>query len=232
MWHNLRSWLFNLFLPLWTAVIGLLYAPWALVSLRGAKACGKLWAQGALFMLRILCGITYEVRGRQHISEDAAIYASRHQSAWDTIALLLLLDCPVFVLKRELLWLPVYGWHLKQLGMIAIDRSKGAGAIKQIIRQARERLDDGRNIVIFPEGTRRPPDSPGEYQPGIAALYRGVDAPVIPVALNSGHCWGRNALLKHPGNIVLEFLPPIEQGLDKNTFLKQLKETIEAARLD
>ena len=230
MRYNIGSWLFNIWLILWTAGMGLLFAPWALVALRGAKVCGRLWARGVLFMLHLLCGITWEVRGREHIVDGPAIYASRHQSAWDTVALLYLLDCPAFVLKRELLWLPIYGWHLKQLQMIAINRSKGASAIKHILQQVKDRLAAGRNVVIFPEGTRRPPEEPGDYQPGIAAMYRTADAPVVPVALNSGHCWGRNALVKTPGHIVIEFLPPMERGLDKQAFLQQLKTRIEGVK--
>ncbi len=229
MRYKIGSLIFDIFLLLWTAFIGIIFAPWALLSLRGAKVCGRVWADGVLAALRLLCGITYEVRGQEYITDVPAIYASKHQSAFDTIVLLKLLDCPVFVLKRELLWLPIYGWHLKQLRMIAIDRSKGAGAIKQIISQTKERLAEGRKIVIFPEGTRRPPGDPGEYQPGIAAIYRSVAAPVIPVTLNSGYYWGRNALIKKPGNIIIEFLPPIESGMDKNSFMETLNLQIEEA---
>jgi 1-acyl-sn-glycerol-3-phosphate acyltransferase len=180
-------------------------------------------------MAKIICGIRFEVKGREHIPKEGAIFAVKHQSAWETLALWCILDRPIFVLKRELHKIPVFGPYLKKVDNIAIDRGGGSKTIRQMITQAKHYLQKKRAIIIFPEGTRIPPGETRSYRIGIAALYDALSPPVIPVALNSGCFWGRNAFQKKPGTITVEFLPPMQQGLDKKNFLNELHARIETA---
>ena len=157
------------------------------------------------------------------------IIASKHQSAWDTIVYFVLFDDPAYVLKRELLAIPIIGWYLRRTGMIAIDRKGGAGALRRMVAEARAAADAKRPIVIFPEGTRTAPGAKRAYHPGVAALYGKLGLPVVPVALNSGLFWPRRGFVKRPGRIVLEFLPPIAPGMELEVFATALNEAIETA---
>lgn len=206
-----------------------LFAPLFIFSPHAARKSGRPWALGALFLAKHICNITYEIRGREHMLSTPAIYAGKHQSAWDTVIFLVLLENPAYVLKRELLHIPLWGWYLWRMQMIAIDRSAGASAMKHMLKQAKAVLADKRPIVIYPEGTRTRPGAAPDYHPGTTALYAFLDVPVVPVALNSGVYWGKDAFLKRPGKIILEFLPPIAPGLAKSEFAATLEKTIETA---
>lgn len=223
----LRSLLFNTGFWLWIAVLGLLALPFTLLYPPLAQPVSRLWARGTLFMLRLFCGITYEVRGVEHIPQEACLIASKHQSAWDTVIFWLLLKKPVYVLKKELIYLPIFGWYLLFLRSIYIDRKSGAKAMKHMLRQAEDRIQHGHSIIIFPEGTRGAPGAVTTYHPGIAALYNHLQVPVVPVALNSGLYWSKNAFVKRPGRIVIEFLPQISPGLKGREFLTTLQHRIE-----
>lgn len=188
----------------------------------------RLWAVVSQRLLTAICGITHEVRGRRHIPRGAAIVAAKHQSEWETVSLLHILDDPSIVLKRELARIPVFGWYALKFGNVAIDRRGGPRALRRLVRAAGRVAADGRPIVIFPEGTRRPPGAPPAYQRGVAALYRGLDIPCVPVALNSGVCLPKPGWLKRPGHIVIEFLEPIAPGLGANAFLDELERRIES----
>jgi 1-acyl-sn-glycerol-3-phosphate acyltransferase len=225
----LRSLLFNIAFFCWAMLASVLFAPLFIFSFTMSLAAGRPWAKGALFLARVICGITYEVRGEQYLAPGPAIFASKHQSAWDTIIFLVLLKQPSYVLKRELLRIPLWGWYLWRMRMIAIDRSAGAGAMKTMIKQAKEALAAHRQIVIYPEGTRTRPGAEPHYHPGTAALYSFLKIPVVPVALNSGYYWGKDAFMKRPGKIIIEFLPPIAPGMDKEAFNATLQHTIETA---
>lgn len=233
----LRAILFNLLSWLIFVVLGLLYLPLLLIpggfGERVMMAAGTLWSRLMLGLTAVVVGLDYEVRGQSNIPPTPAIFAIKHQSAWDTLAVASLLPAPVVVLKRELFWIPLYGWYARRAGMIAIDRSAGAKALRRMLRAAREALAKGRSIVIFPQGTRTIPASlggaPKPYQPGVAALYGDLAVPVVPVALNSGIFWSRRAFCKYPGRIVVEFLPPILPGLNKRDFLARLEAAIEDA---
>jgi 1-acyl-sn-glycerol-3-phosphate acyltransferase len=222
----LRSLLFNLCFFGWSLLAALLFAPIFVLS---PSHAGKPWALVSLWLARLICGITYEVRGGEHIVDGPVIYASKHQSAWDTLIFLILLANPAYVLKRELLLMPLWGWYLWRMRMIAIDRGAGASSIKHMIRQAKSALAQDRPIVIFPEGTRTAPGTVPHYHPGITALYSMLDVPVIPVVLNSGLYWGKNAFTKHAGKVIIEFLPPIAPGMGKAKFMEKLQSTIETA---
>jgi 1-acyl-sn-glycerol-3-phosphate acyltransferase len=153
----------------------------------------------------------------------------KHQSAWDTLILPVVLGDPAVVLKRELLLLPFYGWYARRAGSIAIDRKGGAAALRTMVAAARAAAAMGRPIVIFPEGTRTAPGERRPYHPGVAALYRSLGLPVVPVAVNSGLFWGRRAFMKRSGHITLAFLDPIPPGLPRRRLMQELEARIEAA---
>ena len=222
-----RSTIFNICFTAWAFIAACLFSPLFLFSEKTAIKAGKPWAWGALWLARVILGITYEVRGREHIVQSGVIYASKHQSAWDTLVFLVLLERPCYVLKRELLRIPFWGWYLWRMGMIAIDRSGKASTMKKLIRDAKEKIARGRPIVIYPEGTRTKPGATPDYHPGIVALYSQLDVPVVPVALNSGLFWGKDAFLKKPGTITIVFLPPMAPGKPKPVFMRELQTVIE-----
>ncbi len=224
-----RSTLFMTGLVLWTIFLGL-GAPFTLpFPKRVAYRYSQTWAQGVIWMLRVIVGLDYQVRGRERLPGAPAIYALKHQSAWETIALMGIVPNFAVVLKRELLRIPIYGWYLLKVGMVPIDRGARGAAMRAMLKAARDHVAAGRSIVIMPEGTRIAPGRTGRYHPGVAALYRHLDLPVVPVALNSGLFWGRRAFVKRPGTITLEFLDPIRPGLDREAFMALLEERIETA---
>ncbi len=223
----LRSLAFQIGFYAWTAALGSLALPALLAPRRVGFAVGRLWVDGIFGLLARTVGLTCEVRGAARRPAGPAIYAFKHQSAWDTLALAHLFAEPAVVLKRELMYLPILGWYFRRLGMIPIDRGGGAKALRSMVAAARDRIGAGRDIVVFPEGTRTAPGSRRAYHPGVAALYRALSAPVVPVALNSGLYWGRREFAKRPGRIVVSFLPPIEPGLDRKTFMRRLQDAIE-----
>ncbi len=225
----LRSVAFNLAFFSWAFVSAILFIPFFIHSAGSAQKIGKPWALVSLWLARVLCGIKYEIRGRENIPGTPVIYASKHQSAWDTMIFLTLLPNMAYVLKKELLRLPFWGWYLWRMKMIAIDRSAGASSIKQLIRDGKTALADGRPIVIFPEGTRKKPGADPDYHSGVTAVYSSLGVPVVPVALNSGVYWGKNAFFKKSGTIIIEFLPPISAGLPKKEFAERLRSDIEGA---
>ncbi|OGT00945.1 MAG: acyl-phosphate glycerol 3-phosphate acyltransferase [Gallionellales bacterium RIFCSPLOWO2_12_FULL_59_22] len=167
------------------------------------------WAKLMLPLLRLVCGIRHEVRGFENIPQEPCIVLCKHQSAWETLALQEIFPPQVWVLKRELLWLPFFGWALALTSPIAIKRSDGKGAIKQLLKQGKERLAQGFCVVIFPEGTRVPFGTRGKYKIGGALLAASSGVPVVPVAHNAGRLWGRNAFSKHPGLITMSIGRPI-----------------------
>jgi len=157
------------------------------------------------------------------------LIAVKHQSAWDTFAVAAIFDDPAIVLKQELIWVPFYGWYLWKAGMISVDRKAGAGALRRLVADGARAVALGRPIVIFPEGTRTAPGTHRPYQPGVAALYRHLDVPLVPVAINSGVFWGRRHFLKRPGRIVVEILPAIPPGGDRKAVMAELEAQIEGA---
>lgn len=225
----LRTFLFYFSFYTWTLILAILAIPVVFLPKPVAYRFVKLWSGGVLWLLRLCCGLGYEIRGREHIPDSPAIYAIKHQSAWETLALLTITPPLTAVLKKELLNIPIYGWYMRKLGMIPIDRSAGAGAMKKVIRRARVMLAAGRSFMIAPEGTRVPPGETRRYQPGVVALYKDLGLPVIPVALNSGLFWPKGRWIKPPGTVLIEFLPPVAPGLGKDALLETLKAKIEPA---
>jgi len=224
----IRSALFNALFWLWVLSL-VVVLPIAYIYRPFSHNVSRAWAHVSLWLLRVLCNITHEIRGKEHIPAGTVIVASKHQSAWDTIIFWLLFNRPSFVLKRELIFFPVFGSYLVLLQNIYINRKAGASAIKQILRQAQDRVKEGRSIIIFPEGTRTMVGAASVYHPGVAALYQNLELPVVPVAVNSGLYWSKNAFVKQPGKIIMEFLPPIQPGMKNREFLGALQEQVETA---
>lgn len=210
----------------WSAGLSAVALP-ALASRKAtAKVC-SLWARVALGLLRHIVGLTYELRGRDHLADGPVIYAFKHQSAWDTLALWVLLSDPAVVLKDSLARIPVFGWYVRRCGALVVDRSAGAKSLRSMVSGARVARNEGRPIAIFPEGTRTAPGERAAYHPGVAALYSQLELPLIPVALNSGLYWPRRSWLLHPGQIVVEILAPIQPGMARRRALMELEKRIE-----
>jgi 1-acyl-sn-glycerol-3-phosphate acyltransferase len=225
----LRAVVFNLAFWGWTAVLGTLGLPLLLLPRRMAMRLGRVWGRGTALLLRHIVGCEHRVRGIERLPSDGCIVAMKHQSAWDAVILPVVLDNPVPVVKRELLWLPIYGWYLGRAGAIAIDRRAGAVALRRMVAKAKSATAAGRPIAIFPQGTRVAPGARLPYQPGVAALYRALALPIVPAAVNSGLFWGRRRFLKRPGRIVLEFLDPIPPGRPRRKLMVELESRIETA---
>ncbi len=186
------------------------------------------WTRCIIWAARAICGIRYRVIGAENIPQKPCVILSKHQSAWETLAFQLIFPPQVWVLKKELLRVPFFGWGLAMLSPIAIDRSLRREALQQLIEQGQQRLDAGFSIVIFPEGTRIPPGARGKYRPGGARLAVQTGTAVLPVAHNAGRCWGRNAFLKHPGLVTVSIGPLISpEGLDAETLSARVEHWIE-----
>ncbi len=211
-----------------TALFGASGLPLLLAPRRWVMRFGRVWARCVLALLRTIIGLDGEIRGLEHIPSGPSIIAMKHQSAWDTLILPLVLDDFAVVLKRELLFVPFYGWYAARAGSIAIDRRGGTGALRHMVRAARQAAAAGRPVVIFPEGTRTAPGQRLAYQPGVAALYQALALPVVPAAVNSGLFWGRRSFVKRPGRITLAFLEPIPPGLPRRQLMSELESRIEA----
>lgn len=189
----------------------------------------ECWERGLQWLLRKLVGLDYQVRGLDRLPENGAIFAVKHQSAWDTITAHLLVEDPAIALKQELTKVPIFGRCLLHAGMIKIDRGHGARALRSLIEGGRKAMARGSPILIYPEGTRTPPGEQRPYHPGVAALYKQLGLPVVPVALNSGLYWGRRSFAKRSGTILVEFLDPIQPGLERKAFMAELERRIETA---
>jgi len=189
-----------------------------------------VWTRCIIWSARAVCGIRYRVIGAENIPRQPCIILSKHQSAWETIFYCWLMPRPlIFVFKKSLLFIPFFGWGLAMLRMIAIDRSRGREAMTQVIETGKQRLNDGQWVIMFPEGTRTPVGSQGKYKNGGAILAIGTDTPVVPIAVNSGDCWPRNAFIKKPGTIVVSIGAPISpQGLSANELMEKVEHWIES----
>jgi 1-acyl-sn-glycerol-3-phosphate acyltransferase len=221
----LRSALFLAWFVVLTTFLALLFLP-VLALPRGATVwLARIWSRATFWGLRVFADIGWQIKGEP--PRGPVLVASKHMSMWDTMALYLALDTPAIVLKRELLYIPFYGWFVWRAAAIAIDRSAGARALRQMSIAAQAVLDQGRPILIFPEGTRKKPGAAADYKPGVAGLYAQLDVACVPVALNSGLHW--TGFFKRPGTIVLEFLDPIPPGLKRGVFMSLLQSRIETA---
>lgn len=224
----LRSLIFNV-LFYTTLGIGCVFG--SVVGLFSRKATIPMWNH---FWMPLccsylkICGLKIEIRGRENIRQEGVIYAVKHQSALETYCLSSYITKATFILKKELTYIPIFGWAQHFYGMIAVDRAAGGATLKKLLKEARDRMKQGRPIIIFPEGTRTKPGLTTEYKPGLVFLYQNLNVPVVPVALNTGLFWEKNSFLRHPGKIIIEFMKPLPLGLEKKEFMKELQSRIEA----
>jgi 1-acyl-sn-glycerol-3-phosphate acyltransferase len=225
----LRSCLANFVFYLNVSIWLILILPAFLLPRRCGAFILRHWGASSRWIMKIFAGLDYQVKGLEHLPKGGALIASKHQSAWETFALLPLFDDPTFVMKKELQWLPIFGWFTIKFKMIAIDRSKRSKAMQDMVKGAKEAIQEGRQVIIFPEGTRSDPKSKPHYKWGIAHLYDRLQVPCTPIAHNAGLFWPRQSFLRKPGLITIEILPPIDKGLAPDVFLAQLQEIIETA---
>ncbi len=224
----LRSFLFQLVFWLWSATMAILMLVTIPLPRAVNRACLTFWSKGVILTLRWLAGVRIEIRGRENVPTGAALVAAKHQSMFDVFSQFAILPDACFVMKKELLMVPLFGWHGLKADMIVVDRDGHSAALKKLVRDAKDRMKGARQIVIFPEGTRGDVGQPGDYKPGIAALYRELDMPVTPLALNCGSHWDKGFLRK-PGTIVFEYLEPIPAGLKRAEFMRELQTRIDGA---
>jgi len=188
----------------------------------------KNWARLNLWLAKTIIPLTYEIEGRENLPEHGYIIAAKHESFWDVIALIPILDDPVYILKRELLWIPLFGWYAAKQDMIPINRSEKSRAIPKMLERAREELARERQLIIYPEGTRKIPGDEPDYKYGIARLYGDLKVPVVPVVVHAGLFWPRHGFLRQPGHVRIRIMPPIQPGRSSTTFFKNLVTEMEA----
>ncbi|WP_114008467.1 lysophospholipid acyltransferase family protein [Cohaesibacter intestini] len=194
----------------------------------GVIAIARFWAALCTKLLTLIVGGSYEVRGLENLPQNQSlILAAKHMSVFETFALVPLVKDPLFILKRELMWIPLFGWAVARGEMIPINRGARAKALRQMLENARQRMQENRQLIIFPEGTRRPLDAEPVYKYGISHVYKALNVPCYPVALNTGLAWPRHSFLLYPAKIIVEILPPIAPGLDQDVFFAQVSQTIE-----
>ena len=225
----LRSLLFNVAFYVFLVGLTLVGLPALFMDRYAVFRVARYWGAGTFWLMRVICGTKVEFRGVENIPKGACIIAPKHQSIWDVFAFLQFTDDFTYILKRELTWIPLFGWYLWRADQVAINRSTGAAALNEATSRAREILQRGRQLFIFPEGTRRPAGAPPKYKFGVAHIYGENNAPCLPVAHAAGLLWGRRLFLRRPGTIIVDFLPPIEPGLDKQVFFARLQSELEAA---
>ncbi len=224
-----RSFAFVVLFYLWSLLVSIVIFPLLLGPSRWMVRSFKVWSLGIHWLLKVCCDITVEIRGREHIPTGSALVAPKHECMLDVFSQFSALPNSLWVMKSELAWIPFLGWYGVKTGAIVIKREEAANALRYMLREAKQRFTNHRQLVIFPEGTRGPPLVPGVYKPGIAALYREFDLPVHPVATNSGVHWPAHGFIRKPGTVVFEYLEPIPPGLKRAEFMRTLEERIEAA---
>ncbi len=230
--QRVRSTLFDCLLAVWT---GLFVPALAILWLcgspeRGVRLASRVWAHGILVGLKWLVGLTYAERGQRNIPDEPCLIIANHQSTWETLAFLVLFPDVAIVAKKELLTIPVFAWFLRKSPMILIDRESGSKAVRKMVEESQAALAQGRSVLIFPEGTRKPASEPIEFKRGVELLYAKLDRPALPVALNSGHFWGPGRRCKRAGTISVSYLNPIPPGLSAREFMRRAEQLLEAER--
>ncbi|CTQ57069.1 1-acyl-sn-glycerol-3-phosphate acyltransferase [Roseibium album] len=225
----LRSTLFQVLFYSVTFVLMVLFAPVMLLPRKWGWWIVPTWSKVLQLLMRLTVGLKVEVRGRENLPEGGCIAAMKHQSAWETVSLIPLFSSPTFILKRELRWIPIFGWYTAKFKQIPINRGKRTLALAAMMEAAKEAIAERRQILIFPEGTRRPAGVEPKYKYGIAHLYKDLQCPVVPIAHNAGVYWPRASWKVYPGTVIVEILPPIEAGLPADQFHQKMVEVIETA---
>ena len=224
-----RSLLFHVCLYLNTLIMMIVCSPFLLLPRLWLWGPVHVWCAINLWLLRTLCGTKSEIRGLERIPAGGFLIACKHQSAWDAIAVIPLFRDPAFVYKRELAWIPIFGWYIAKAELIPVRRGARATAIASVSKRAKIEVARGRQIAMFPEGTRRAPGAAPAYKHGTVHLYGALGVPCVPIALNSGVYWPRRRIGIRPGTIVAEILEPIPPGLSKSEFAARMQEAIESA---
>jgi 1-acyl-sn-glycerol-3-phosphate acyltransferase len=226
----LRSVLFNIVFYLNLIAQMVLMTPaYFLLPRKKAFVIAKNWARSSHWLLDKLVGTSFEIQGMENIPKGGYIAAPKHQSFWDAYALLPYLDDPFYILKRELTWIPLFGWYLKKQRMVPVDRSARGKVMAAVMQRAKDEMNAGRQLIIYPEGTRRPPGAPPEYKYGIARLYRDLTVPIVPIVMHPGLFWPRRKFIRYPGHFKVRILPAIQPGMDPDAFLAHLVEVMETA---
>ncbi|TAA53870.1 1-acyl-sn-glycerol-3-phosphate acyltransferase [Shinella sp. JR1-6] len=226
-----RSVLFNTLFYLNLILQMIIMTPaYFLLPRKKAYGVAKNWARSNHWLFDKVVGTTFEIEGLENIPADGGyIFAPKHQSFWDAYALLPWLDDPFYILKRELTWIPLFGWYLKKQRMVPVDRSARGKVMAAVMQRTKEEMNSGRQLIIYPEGTRRPPGATPEYKYGIARLYRDLQVPVVPVVMHPGLFWPRRKFIRYPGHFKVRILPAIAPGMDPDAFLAHLVEVMETA---
>lgn len=222
-----RSVIYSVAATVFFIVMSIICSPVMLFPARHTRIILRLWTQGDIVLLRVICGQKVAVRGLENLPDGPALIAAKHQAAWETLALVPMLPRGVVILKKELLSIPLYGWYARYYGMIPVDRGAGPAALKQLAIDAKAAVAKGFQIVIFPEGTRRPVGAPPDYKPGAVFLYDQLRVPMVPVALNSGVFWPYKQIVRYPGTITVSFLPAIPPGLPRAEIKARMQHAIE-----
>lgn len=226
-----RSVLFNtLFYLNLIAQMVVMTPAYFLLPRKKAYGVAKNWAKSSHWLFDKVVGTTFEIEGLENIPKDGGyIFAPKHQSFWDAYAMLPWLDDPFYILKRELTWIPLFGWYLKKQRMVPVDRSARGKVMAAVMQRTKEEMNSGRQLIIYPEGTRRPPGATPEYKYGVARLYRDLQVPVVPVVMHPGLFWPRRKFIRYPGHFKVRILPVIQPGMDPDAFLAHLVEVMETA---
>ena len=225
----IRSILFYLLLGFWTIFLGLLCLPYLLLPPKMLHSPVRLWIRGIFFLLNYICKITHEIKGLKNFISEPMLIASKHQSAFETLALFYYLPKSIFIHKEQLFFIPIFGQFLKKYSMIAINRKGGAVAMRNMLKIAKIKVNEGLSIIIFPEGTRKKPGDRPNYKSGYVGLYNKLNIPILPVAVNSGNFWPKHTFVKKSGHIIIQILPSLPAGIDKNIILTDVEKKIENA---
>jgi len=224
-----RSILFYIFLGFWTVFMGLLFLPFLILSKKYLRKPVLLWISGIFLLLKYLCKITHEIQGKENIPLESVLIASKHQSAFETFALFYYLPNSIFIHKKQLFLIPIFGQYLKKLDMISIDRRGGAATMRQMLKKAAQKISNGYSIIIFPEGTRKKIGAKPDYKSGFVGIYKKLNTKILPVAVNSGKCWPKHTFVKNTGHIIIRILPVLKSNNNKDQILKNVEIIIEEA---
>jgi 1-acyl-sn-glycerol-3-phosphate acyltransferase len=225
-----RSALFNVLFYLNLIIQMIVFSPaYFLMPRKSAWIVPKNWVRSNHWLLKVVVGTDYTIEGLENLPKGGYIIAPKHQSFWDAYGLLPFLDDPFYILKRELTWIPMFGWYIIKMRMVPVNRGSKSTVMPEVMRRTREQMDDGRQLIIYPEGTRRPVGAEPRYKFGIAKIYTELNVPVVPIAMVPGLFWPRRRFLRYPGTIRVRILPPIEPGLDQDAFMARLIGSTETA---
>ncbi len=224
----LRSIAFTIAFYLNTIVQMIIFTPFYFILPRKkAYIIPKFWARSNMWLLDKISGTTFEIEGLENLTPEASIISPKHQSTWDTIAFIPYIEDPIYILKRELLWIPLFGWYVAKQRMIPVNRAARGKSMAAVMDRAKLEMASGRQLIIYPEGTRRPPGAEPVYKFGIARLYRDLQLPVIPIVHHGGLFWPRRKLINYPGHFKAKILPAIPAGMDHEAFFEHLQEVME-----